>query len=59
MWKGAFFLLADSRVGIVWTFIDVPICALFALFAIAKDCKIAADGCSRCDANMCVAAFRV
>lgn len=59
MRQAAFLFLADSRVGIIGTFIDMSICAFCALFAIAQYCKIAADGCSRRDADMCVATFRV
>lgn len=59
MGQGAFLLFADPRVGIIRAFIDMSISAFCALFAISQYCKIAADGCSRRDADMCVATFRV
>lgn len=59
MWQGAFLLLADSRVGIIGTFIDVSICAFCALFAITQYCEVAADRCSRSNPDMCVATVRV
>lgn len=57
--QSAALLVADSRVGIVWAFMNVAIRTFSALLAVTKSREVAAYRRARCYSDMRVPALRV